>query len=268
MAFDSDTLSSLVAECRQIARRAGQAILEVAAAGIDVETKGDGSPLTRADKAADEIIVTGLKTLEPKLPILSEEGDIESSDVSRWEVFWCVDPLDGTKEFIKGFGEYTVNIAIIEHAHPILGVVYVPTQDVMYYGAEGAGAWKISSGGEPVRISASECERPVRAVVSRSHLSDETKDFLSRLGITQTAPRGSSIKICAVAEGAADVYPRHGPTCLWDTAAGAAVAIEAGCSVLDLHGNSLSYDPSAGIKRPGFIVLPSRLASLVAGSAS
>ena len=138
-------------------------------------------------------------------------------------------------------------------------MVYVPVQDVLYYAAQGLGAWKAGAGGEPERITASACEKPTSAVVSRSHLSDETKVFLDKLGVSEMISHGSSLMICAVAEGRADIYPRHGPTCLWDTAAGGAVAIEAGCRVVDLQDNDLSYDPKAGIKRPGFIVYPSQL---------
>jgi len=256
--LDTDTLQGLLDACLPIAREAGQAILQVAVEGADVQIKQDGSPLTRADTASDAIIAAGLQPLEPKLPILSEEGDVADSSIGGWRTFWCVDPLDGTKEFVKGLGEYTVNIAIVEDAKPVLGVIYVPVQDVMYYGARGLGAWKVPPGGKPLPIAPSTCQRPAKAVVSRSHLSDETKDFLARLGITDRVSHGSSLKICAVAEGAADIYPRHGPTCLWDTAAGAAIAIEAGCKIVDLAGAPLSYDPSVGIKRAGFIVFPSR----------
>ncbi len=263
MTLDAQTLQAFLDACIPIAYEAGAAILQVAAEGTDVQVKQDGSPLTRADMASDAIIAAGLAPLEPKLPILSEEGDVEDSSIGTWRTFWCVDPLDGTKEFVKGLSEYTVNIAIVEDAQPVLGVVYVPVQDVMYYGAKSLGAWKVSSAGQPVRIASSAAKRPAKAVVSRSHLSDETKEFLVRLGVTDMVAHGSSLKICAVAEGAADIYPRHGPTCLWDTAAGAAIAIEAGCNVVDLAGAPLSYDPSVGIKRAGFIVLPAQFANCV-----
>ena len=141
--------------------------------------------------------------------------------------------------------------------------MYVPVSDVLYYSATGAGAWKVEGGGEPKRIAASQPDRPQTAVVSRSHLSSETQEFLKRLSIENMVPHGSSIKICVVAEGKADIYPRHGPTCLWDTAAGMAVAVEAGCCVVDLEGKDLSYNPADGIKHAGFLVYPSKLRDVI-----
>ena len=193
-------------------------------------------------------------------------GDLERAG-EGWPTFWCVDPLDGTKEFVKGLGEYTVNIALVEDGAAVLGVIYVPAKDVLYYAATGQGAWKVEGEGRPAPIRASDCQVPRSAVVSRSHLSKETEDFLAELGITDTVSHGSSIKICAVAEGKADIYPRHGPTCLWDTAAGSAIAIEAGCRVIDLEGEPLSYNPADGLKRPGFIVYP-RTVKLTVGPSS
>ena len=260
--MDREVLSRFLDAAKEIAQTAGRAILEIPVDDAGVEAKGDGSPLTRADMASHHAIEAGLAVLEPKLPILSEEGDLDA-DVETWDVFWCVDPLDGTKEFIKGLDEYTTNIAIIENGAAILGAVYVPVKDVLYYAAEGLGAWKVEGGGAAQAITASDCDTPRTAVVSRSHLSEETEQFLERLGVTDTVQHGSSIKIVAAAEGSADVYPRHGPTCLWDTAAGAAVAREAGCVVVDLKGTPLSYNPAEGIKRPGFLVYPRKLAPLI-----
>ena len=256
--MDADTglLDRFLQACRPVARSAGAAILRVADEGIDVETKEDGSPLTRADRASHEIIVSALESLEPKLPILSEEGDVASPQMRRWRTYWCVDPLDGTKEFIKGLGEYTVNIALIDRGAPVLGVVYLPVRQTEYYAARGCGAWKAAGDDEPQPLRPSAAPRPRKAVVSRSHLSDETMRYLEALGVAETISHGSSIKICAVAEGAADIYPRHGPTCLWDTAAGAAVAVEAGCDVVDLDGKPLTYDPADGIRKAGFMVYP------------
>ncbi len=257
--LNSSLLEGLVPEVCRIAVEAGKAILPIASQVGNIETKDDGSPLTRADMASHEVIQAGLDGITPVFPVLSEEGDLESVAQKSWGTFWCVDPLDGTKEFIKGLSEYTVNIALIEQASPVLGVIYAPALDVLYYAGRGLGCWKVDSGGEPVPVVASDCPKPRSAVVSRSHLSEETEEFLEKLGISDTVSHGSSIKICAVAEGKADIYPRHGPTCLWDTAAGAAIAIEAGCRVVDLNGEDLSYDPKAGIKRPGFIVYPSQV---------
>ncbi len=258
--LDSSALEGLGSEVCRIAIEAGKAILPIASELGEVETKKDGSPLTRADLASHNVIQAGLESLEPKFPILSEEGDLEHAGQGEWDIFWCVDPLDGTKEFVKGLDEYTVNIALVESGAAILGVIYVPAKDVLYYAVRGGGAFRRTpSGASPERIRANMCRKPRKAVVSRSHLSQQTREFLDRLDIAETVQYGSSLKICAVAEGKADVYPRHGPTCLWDTAAGAAIAVEAGCRVIDLNGEDLSYSPKTGIKRPGFIVYPSQL---------
>ena len=144
--MDREVLSRFLDAAKEIAQTAGRAILEIPVDDAGVEAKGDGSPLTRADMASHHAIEAGLAVLEPKLPILSEEGDLDA-DVETWDVFWCVDPLDGTKEFIKGLDEYTTNIAIIENGAAILGAVYVPVKDVLYYAAEGLGAWKVEGGG-------------------------------------------------------------------------------------------------------------------------
>ena len=257
--MDEHVLTSLLDRTRPLARVAGKAIVEVAAEGTEVTEKADGSPLTRADLASHNVIVAGLEAIEPGFPILSEEGDLKSFGGETWQTYWCVDPLDGTKEFVKGLTEYTVNIALVDGGRPILGVVYVPVQDVLYYAAKSQGAWKVESDGVEQRIAPSRCERPATAVVSRSHLSADTEEFLKRLNVTNVISHGSSVKICAVAEGRADIYPRHGPTCLWDTAAGAAVAVEAGCAVMNLAGEPLSYDAGGGIKHSGFLVYPSGL---------
>ena len=201
--MDSEILTRLLDAVCPIAVTAGKAILPIAAEVGDVETKADGSPLTRADVASHNVIQTGLESLEPKFPILSEEGDPDQT-AEAWMTFWCVDPLDGTKEFVKGLDEYTVNIALIDRGVPILGVVYVPAKNVLYYAGQGLGAWEVEAGGEPKRIAASSCDRPSSAVVSRSHLSDETKLFLEKLGVTEMISHGSSIKLCAVAEGKAN----------------------------------------------------------------
>jgi len=261
----SETLSRLLDSVKGTAIAAGKAILPIAAEVGEVAVKSDGSPLTRADLASHDVIQAGLEPLAPKFPILSEEGDVELIEQGSWKTYWCVDPLDGTKEFVKGLDEYTVNIALIDAGAAILGVVYVPAKDALYYAARGLGAWKVEADQQPQRIRPSRRRRPRSAVVSRSHLSDETRLFLERLGIENTLQHGSSIKICAVAEGKADIYPRHGPTCLWDTAAGAAVALAAGCFVVDLAGAPLSYDLTDGVKRSGFLVYPPSLDDVVRG---
>ena len=257
--MDSEILAQLLADVREITLTAGRAILEIAVEDAGTTTKEDGSPLTRADMASHRAIEAGLAPLEPKFPVLSEEGDLEAVATSDWETYWCVDPLDGTKEFVKGLPDYTVNIALVCSGRPVLGVIDVPAGDVMYWAAEGMGAWKCYRGGEPERIAPNRCHKAVSAVVSRSHLDADTERFLETLGITDVVRHGSSLKICAVADGTADIYPRFGPTCLWDTAAGAAIALEAGCDIVDLTGKPLSYDVKDGMRRAGFVVCPSGL---------
>ncbi|MDP6635113.1 MAG: 3'(2'),5'-bisphosphate nucleotidase CysQ [Phycisphaerae bacterium] len=254
--MEQQLLAAFLEEVRPIAQKAGTAILQVAAEDIDVTEKSDGSPLSRADIASHRAIQAGLDKLEPRFPILSEEGDLDNLDEQDWGIYWCVDPLDGTKEFIKGLTDYTVNIALVKNDKPILGVIDIPAIGVTYWAAEGLGAWKCETNTPPERIAASKCSEPASAVVSRSHLDAKTEQFLARLGITNIVPHGSSLKICAVADGTADIYPRFGPTCLWDTAAGAAIAIEAGCAIVDLAGDDLMYDPGRNIKHAGFVVSP------------
>jgi 3'(2'), 5'-bisphosphate nucleotidase len=261
--MEEKILKELLEATKDIAVAAGEAILNVSSEELDVNTKEDGSPLTRADTASHNTIESGLMQLEPVLPIMSEEGNPEEVAKDKLETFWLIDPLDGTKEFVKGLDEYTVNIALIENPNPILGVIYVPVSETLYYAAKGLGAWKIEKGKSSEPIHASEKEQPSRAVVSRSHLSEETESFLERLGIKEVIRHGSSLKMCSVAEGAADIYPRFGPTCLWDTGAGTAISLEAGCTVVDLEGKELSYNPVEGLKQYGFIVYPNKLQPII-----
>ncbi|WP_034911761.1 3'(2'),5'-bisphosphate nucleotidase CysQ [Erwinia sp. 9145] len=237
----------------QLARDAGDAIIQVynQQAPLDVAHKQDNSPVTAADIAAHEVILQGLTRLSPDIPVLSEEAP-PGWDVRRhWQRYWLVDPLDGTKEFIKRNGEFTVNIALIEQGKPVLGVVYAPVLGVMYSAAEGQ-AWK-EEGGRREVIQIREA-RPPLVVVSRSHADSELEDYLSQLGEHQTIAIGSSLKFCLVAEGKAQLYPRFGPTNIWDTGAGHAVAIAAGAHVHDWQGKSLDYAPRESFLNPGFRV--------------
>ena len=207
--------------------------------------------VTVADVESEKKIVSVIRESFPDHNFLAEEEKYKKTDS---EYTWIIDPLDGTKEFIKGLSEYTVNIALVERNVAMLGVIDAPALGRTYYAARSLGAWKVEGDGQPQAIAASRCEKPRTAVVSRSHLSDETKAYLQRLGIADSVTFGSSLKICAVAEGAADIYPRHGTTSLWDTAAGTAIATVAGCSVVDLSGQPLRYDLADGLKHPGFLV--------------
>ena len=238
----------------QLAREAGDAIMQVYkdAAPLDVSHKSDDSPVTAADIAAHQVIVNGLAQLSPEVPVLSEEDPPAWEVRQHWQRYWLVDPLDGTKEFIKRNGEFTVNIALIDAGKPVLGVVYAPALGVMYSAAEGK-AWK-EEGGHREQIHARDA-RPPLVVVSRSHGDDdEMKQYLKQLGEHQTVATGSSLKFCLVAEGKAQLYPRFGPTNIWDTGAGHAVAMAAGAHVHDWQGKTLDYAPRESFLNPGFRV--------------
>lgn len=230
-----------------IAQEAAKAILEIYhSEDFSVEAKIDNSPLTKADKAANEIIVSGLQRLYPDIPIISEENKLlPFEERQHWNRCWLVDPLDGTKEFIKRNGEFTVNIALIENGAPVLGVVHVPVSRVTYYGEKHSGAYKVDNSEIKKLESAHICyteKQNVKVVASRSHLSAETQQFIDALqqqGKTvEYVSMGSSLKLCLVAEGLADVYPRFAPTMEWDTAAAQAVAEAAGRKVL-VHNSDL-----------------------------
>ena len=228
-----------------LARKAGAAIMEVYGVDHPVTLKADESPLTLADRASHEIIAQGLHRLAADIPILSEEGQQAAyAERQAWERFWLVDPLDGTKEFIKRNGEFTVNIALIENGEPVVGVIYVPVQDKSYFAIRGQGAWlQVGSGPvESIRVRPVSDNQGLTVVVSRSHPSLELEAYLAELKIAKTISVGSSLKLCAVAEGLADIYPRLGPTMEWDTAAGQAIVEAAGGVVNTLAGKPLAYN--------------------------
>jgi 3'(2'), 5'-bisphosphate nucleotidase len=240
-----------------LAEEAGQAILEVYETEFEVEVKDDQSPLTKADLASNAHIVAGLKVLAADIPIITEEGGLpDFEERGQWDRYWLIDPLDGTKEFVNRNGEFTVNIALIDKHVPVLGVVHVPVQQTTYVGCEGSGAQLRERGKDPRRIDvALESESPVRVVGSRSHRGDSLNSFLENLGDFEMHPMGSSLKFCRIAEGAADVYPRLGPTSEWDTAAAQAVVEQAGGQVIELDGKPLSYNKKANILNPHFLVI-------------
>jgi 3'(2'), 5'-bisphosphate nucleotidase len=245
---------------RDIAREAGDAIMEIYAGEFEVELKDDRSPLTAADKAAHERIVAGLESLEPRLPVLSEESGAEAFAARRdWPRYWLVDPLDGTKEFIKRNGEFTVNIALIDGHSAVLGVVYAPVLDTMYSGIVGIGAWRQTgtAQSQPIKV-AIPAPSPVRVVGSRSHGNPILDDYVSQLGPHEIQPMGSSLKICLVAAGDADVYPRFGPTSEWDTAAAHAVLEAAGGSMIAMQGGPLRYNASDELLNTHFIAFGDR----------
>lgn len=249
--------------------KAGHEILKVYEEDFAVEYKADQSPLTKADKNAHMVIVEGLKS--SCLPLLSEEGKtIPYEDRARWELFWLVDPLDGTKEFIKRNGEFTVNIALIEHDTPVIGVVYVPVTGVLYYASSQIGSYKINITDDfsendldtlidrSVSLSDSEYPHIYTIVASRSHSTKETEVFVSQkeeeIGNVDLISAGSSIKLCLVAERKAHIYPRLAPTMEWDTAAGHAVASYSDCKVYDYEtGRELKYN-KRNMLNPWFVV--------------
>ena len=206
-------IASLLPEVVKIAREAGKQILAVYETDFEVQTKEDTSPLTAADLAAHETILAGLKKLTPDWPILSEESAEIGFDISSgWSRYSLVDPLDGTKEFVNCNGEFTVNIALIDDHRPALGVVHVPVSGRDYYASCDSGAWRLDPGAEPVSIHVNpECQRPVRVVGSKSHRGNSLDAFLDNVGDHTLIPMGSSLKICLVADGSADIYPRHLP---------------------------------------------------------
>ena len=239
-----------------LAEEAGRAILAVYETDFSVREKDDNSPLTQADLASHRCITAGLRVIDPETPILSEEGGMpDFAERSRWTDYWLIDPLDGTKEFVNRNGEFTVNIACIRSHRAVFGVVHVPVKGRTYVGCDGYGA-ELRAAGQPprpIRVAAAS-STPVRVVGSRSHRGDSLDTFLARLPAYEMLPVGSSLKFCMVAEGAADVYPRLGPTSEWDTAAAQAVVEQAGGRVLELDGKPLLYNRKADILNPHFLV--------------
>ena len=247
-------LHRLLLDVVALSREAGRAILGVYASSFTVQEKDDKSPLTEADLRSQEILSAGLRRLLPEVPVLSEEAEsIPWAERSGWDWLWVVDPLDGTREFVQRNGEFTVNVALV-HAHrPVLGVVHAPVLETDYYACEGYGAFKSHAGASgPVR-SARKAASPLRVVGSRSHRGSSLDRFLERVGPHDMVPIGSSLKFCLVAEGAADVYPRLGPTSEWDTAAGQCVLEQAGGHVVDLGGRPLTYNARSELLNPWFV---------------
>ena len=230
-----------------IAKEAGNAIMKIYKQDFEVEYKQDSSPLTLADKEANNIIEDGLNKLSVNFPILSEEGDdIPYEDRKHWEYFWLIDPLDGTKEFVKKNDEFTVNIALIYKDTPVLGVVYAPALDVCYWAKQDEGAFK---DGEKLPLKIADKRDTYRIVASRSHMSDETQAFIDAIDTQKEKELisiGSSLKICLVAEGEADIYPRLGPTMEWDTGAAHAIVNEANCTLIKYTKNNIKEKHAYG----------------------
>jgi len=252
--------STLLPAVLALVSEAGAAIMAVYATGHDVEYKADDSPITRADRAAHEILSDGLSRLAPPIPVLSEESEASHAIAvrSRWRQLWLVDPLDGTREFISRNGEFTVNVALISDHRPVLGVVAAPALGVTYFAAEHHGAFRRRTGDPAEPIAVRPAGSPLVVVGSRSHRGDSLDAILTRIGPHELRPMGSALKFCLVAEGSADFYPRLGPTSEWDTAAAQAVLEIAGGAVIGLDGRPLRYNARDTILNPEFLAYGDR----------
>ena len=242
-----------IEDIKDIAKKAGEAVMDIYNKDFSVEYKDDNSPLTVADLKANEIICCGLKELYPDIEIMSEENkEIEYSVRKEWEYYWCIDPIDGTKEFIKKNGEFTINIALIYKDTPVLGVVYAPVLDDMYSAKKGDGAFK-----NCIRLPIKRDDDKLVIVASKSHMSDETKEFISSIKTTKEKvliSKGSSLKLCMVAEGVADIYPRLAPTMEWDTAAADAIVRESGKVSLQFNTDKPIIYNKKNLVNPWFMV--------------
>ena len=251
----------LITDVMEIAQRAGQAIVEVYQRRdqIAVQRKEDQSPVTEADLLAHQIICQGLQQLTPKLPILSEEAaNIAYATRQAWTRYWLVDPLDGTKEFIHGNDEFTVNIALIEHGEPVLGVVGVPVTDAVYYATAAGGAFLTAPNiakPQALRCRKFQVGAKVVVVASRRHGAGKLANLLQQLEDYQLINSGSSLKFCRLAEGNADLYPRFAPTSEWDTAAAHCILRAAGGEVFDLQGQPLRYNTKESLLNPEFLAV-------------
>ena len=239
-----------------IAREAATAILVVYENAFEVESKSDSSPLTAADLAAHRIIVDGLQWLTPDWPVLSEEAaDIPWETRRHWTRYWLVDPLDGTREFVKRNGEFTVNIALIDQGVAVFGVVLAPVGGTVWHGVLGAEACRRDGGTETLLRTRAPATGTLRVAASRSHRDARTEAFLARIGDAQTLGLGSSLKFCRIADGTLDVYPRFGPTSEWDTAAAQCVLEAAGGAVIAPDGRAFRYNQRPTLLNGDFIAL-------------
>jgi len=253
--------AELTRACRDIARSAGAAIMRIYDSDYAVERKDDNSPLTQADLAAHRTILDGLAALAPEIPVLSEESadEVAWDERRAWSRYFLVDPLDGTREFIKHNGEFTVNIALIEDHVPTLGVVYAPALDEMYSAWQGGQAWfHASAEGASVALRARQRETPLVVAGSRSHADARMQDALARIGAHELIALGSSLKFCRTARGQADLYIRYGPTSEWDTAAGQCVLEQAGGGVCRIDGAALRYNTKESLLNPDFLAFGDR----------
>ncbi|MGO9933989.1 MAG: 3'(2'),5'-bisphosphate nucleotidase CysQ [Steroidobacteraceae bacterium] len=247
-------LPALAEALLPIVARAGAAIMQVYGSGFTVQRKDDNSPLTLADLESQRVIIEGLKRITPDIPILAEESATAPwPQRQAWRELWVVDPLDGTREFIKRNGEFTVNVALVVEHEPLLGVVAAPALGLTYWGAAGIGAFSLAESGGQRRIHTVPPQHPLRVVGSRSHAGRQTAAYLERLGPHVMTGVGSSLKFCLLAEGKAELYPRFGATSEWDTAAGQAVLEAAGGHVTRMDGHRMRYNCRESVINGDFV---------------
>ena len=253
MPINPSDLKKLRTDVLEAVLEAGQKVMDIYNKGFEVTEKEDESPLTTADLASNRLIMKSLERISPSLPSLSEESAHQPFSIrSQWPAYWLIDPLDGTKEFIKHNGEFTVNVALIRGKRPALGVVYAPALRLLYYAVEGEGAFKVDRGKHvPIHVRPLGSRKPT-ILGSRSHLSPRFETYLDWIGDHDLIRTGSSIKFCLIAEGEADLYPRFGPTSEWDTAAGQCVLEAAGGRVTDMKMKPLLYNTKASLENPDF----------------
>ncbi|MBX2825528.1 MAG: 3'(2'),5'-bisphosphate nucleotidase CysQ [Gammaproteobacteria bacterium] len=256
MSFAPDILRRLTDEALGIARLAGQRIVEVYGSEFDVSYKSDSTPVTTADMAAHDIIVEQLGSLSPSLPVLSEESETVSfEERHQWQTYWLVDPLDGTREFLRRNGEFSVNIALISHNRPIAGVIVAPVLDLAYFASAGNGAFKQTGQEIAQPIQVRPAPKPITVARSRNpKTGPRLQHFLDAIGEHDEIPMGSALKSCLVAEGAADIYARLGPTGEWDTAAAQCIVEEAGGHIQDTQQRDLVYNTRESLINPNFLV--------------
>lgn len=258
MEINDIRLKELVNPVCEIAKQAGAEIMKIYAEGFEIEEKKDHSPLTTADLASHSLIIEKLEKLTPDIPILSEESvSISFAERSSWKNYWLIDPLDGTREFIKRNGEFTVNISLVTEHSSSLGVVYIPVQDICYSASRNQGAYKQEQNQAAQKIQARSSSPTNKPTIcgSRSHAGKSLQALQEKIGDFDLISMGSSIKMCLVAEGAADIYPRFGPTSEWDTAAAHCVVNEAGGVIVDMSLETLQYNTKDSLLNPSFLAI-------------
>lgn len=266
MNIEAEKLEQLCQQVKGIAVGAGKRILDIyynePVKNWDVQQKADSTPLTRADTASHHFIVNALMVIEPTIPIISEEGVPSFAQRKAWELCWVIDPLDGTKEFLAQNGEFTVNIALVYQGQPILGVIYAPVLDELYWSHQFSGSYKHKGGiDELIRVAPLFSPQPIRLMASRHHGSTVDATYtrwLREPNNIQTITLGSSLKFCNIAQGMADVYIRLGPTSEWDTAAGQIILVQAGGHLVSMQNEPFTYNKRSTLLNTSFIAMSNK----------